>query len=144
MEILATGAMALAAPAGFWAGTGRPDPIGWLLWLLVWAQSATAIVYVYLRLEQRPMSSAPDARGRLRMGRGAVLAASAAVTLAVVAGLVGPLSSWLVLPYLVQWAEVANGVWRPAIGSKPRAIGFRQLAVSTVFTVLFIAIWRAS
>lgn len=143
MEILATGAMALAAPAGLWAGTGRPDPVGWLLWILVWAQSATAIVYVYLRLEQRQWPASPPVAARFHAGREALAAASVGVALAVLLGQTGPVSSWLFVPFLVQWVEVVRGVLLPGIGSKPRAIGFRQLAVSTAFTVLFILIWRA-
>jgi hypothetical protein len=55
MEILATGALSLAAPAAYWIGQGRYDPLGWALWLLTWLQSAASIVYAYLRLEQRTM-----------------------------------------------------------------------------------------
>ena len=50
VEILAAGALALNAPAAMWIGLGVPDPSGWLLWALVWAQSAASIVYTYLRL----------------------------------------------------------------------------------------------
>jgi hypothetical protein len=37
---------------------------------------------------------------------------------------------------------VIRGVSNPAIGLKPRAIGYRQLVVSTLFTLLFIVTWR--
>jgi hypothetical protein len=144
MEILATGAMALAAPAGLWAGAGTPDPIGWLLWLLVWAQSATAIVFVYLRLEQRRMSSVPEAAARLRMGAASLLAASLGLALALALGRAGLISPWLFVPYAVQWVEVVWGTWRPAVGLRPTAIGFRQLAVSALFTVLFVIFWGAA
>jgi hypothetical protein len=53
VEILATGVLSLAAPAGYWVGLGRYDTVGWWLWLLVWFQTAASIVYAYLRLEQR-------------------------------------------------------------------------------------------
>ena len=60
LEVLATGSMALIAPAGMWAGLGRPDPQGWWLWLLVWAQSASSIVFVYYRLAQRKGGAGRD------------------------------------------------------------------------------------
>jgi hypothetical protein len=53
VEILATGALSLAAPAAYWIGQGAYDPLGWALWLLTWLQTAASIVYAYLRLEQR-------------------------------------------------------------------------------------------
>jgi len=45
MEILACGALALAAPAAYWIGQGGYHPLGWALWLLTWLQSAASIVY---------------------------------------------------------------------------------------------------
>ena len=50
-------------------------------------------------------------------------------------------SGWLFLAYAVQWLETIYGVARPAVGLKPKAIGWRQLTVSILFTVLFIATW---
>src|SRR5690349_10805884 len=55
VEIIAIGVLALAAPAAYWVGIGRYDPLGWWLWLLVWFQNAASIVYAYLRLEQRDL-----------------------------------------------------------------------------------------
>jgi len=77
----------------------------------------------------------------LRMG-GASLVISLG-NLAAVTGLclVGALPRWLFLPYIVQAAEVLWGVWRPAIGLRPKQIGYRQLTISTLFTVLFIVTW---
>src|SRR5215207_8346143 len=53
VEIIAIGVLALAAPAAYWVGIDRYDPLGWWLWILVWFQNAASIVYAYLRLEQR-------------------------------------------------------------------------------------------
>jgi len=38
LEIVASGALALAAPAALWVGKGSYDPSGWTLWILVWFQ----------------------------------------------------------------------------------------------------------
>jgi len=141
MEILATGSIALVAPAGMWAGQGAADSLGWWLWLLMWIQSATGIVYVYLRLEQRSLKRAPSAQERMSMGTAALAIAATGLVLALALGRVGVVSPWLWVPYLWQASEVARGVWRPALGLKPVAIGMRQLLVKVVFVALFVALW---
>jgi hypothetical protein len=142
VEIVASGALALAAPAGLWVGRHSADPLGWWLWLLTWAQSAASIVYAYLRLEQRELPAWPPPAERVRMGRRALLYTS--FNLAAVAGLslAGVLPVLLPLPYALQWAETVLGTLRPAAGVRPTAIGIRQLAVSSLFTLLFILTWR--
>lgn len=147
VDILAAGALALAAPAAYWIGAGRPDTTGgWLTggWLLAltWLQSAASIVYAFLRLEQRTLKETPSTAERWRMGLRALLYSGFNLVLTVVAGLAGWLPGRLWLAFGLQFAEVVYGIRRPAIGVKPTAIGFRQLAVSTLFTVLFIILWR--
>lgn len=141
MEIIATGAIALVAPAGLWAGRGAPDSLGWWLWALMWLYSATGIVYVYLRLEQRPLKHVPLAMERLQMGLPALTLVAAGLILALVLGQVEIVSRWLWVPYLWLAAEVVQGVWRPTPGAKPVAIGVRQLLVNTLFVGLFIVLW---
>ncbi|UCF67431.1 MAG: YwiC-like family protein [Acidobacteriota bacterium] len=143
LELAATGALALSAPAAYWIGRGAPLPFGWLLWLLVWAQSAASIVYVYLRLVQREWKSVPPPAKRWRAG-GAALTFSAMNFVAVLALALGQIVSfWLTAPFLIQTAETVWGTLHPCAGWKPRAIGLRQLAVSALFTVLFVAGWYA-
>lgn len=145
VEILATGVLALAAPAAFWIGQGKYEPMGWALWGLTWLQSAASIVYAYLRLAQRDLGSAPVFSERLRMGRRALLYTT--FNLLLTAGFCrgGALPVWLWAGYAAQWLESLWGsLIRPAVGWKPTAIGFRQLAVSTLFTILFILAWRFS
>ena len=50
----------------------------------------------------------------------------------------------LLLPvaYAIQPIEVAWGMYRPAYKMMPKAIGIRQLIVSTIWTLLFIVTWR--
>ena len=143
MEILATGSIALVAPAGMWAGQGEPDTLGWWLWLLMWLQSATGIVFVYLRLEQRRMGAAPAVGERLREGAPALTTMTAGLLLAAGLGAAGVVSPWLWIAYLWQGLEVVRGVLQPAIGVKPVAIGVRQLIVKIVFVILFIVLWRS-
>jgi hypothetical protein len=141
VEVLASGALALAAPATFWIGVGGHDPRGWWLWALMWAQSATSIDYAFLRLRQRPLTSTPPPGERVRMALSPLLLASVGILGAAALGFTGTLSRWLFVPHAVQGAEVIYGTLRPAVGYKPKAIGFRQLTVSTLFTLLFILLW---
>ena len=142
VEIVATGILALAAPAAYWVAVGAPSLVGWWLLLLCWFQSAASIVYAYLRLEQRALTALPDMATRIRMGSRAL--AYTSFNLLAVAGLgfAGILPPLLFVPYAVQWAESTRGVLRPAIGLRPTSIGVRQLIVSTLFTILFILAWR--
>lgn len=154
VEILATGALALAAPAAFWIGREVYDPLGWALWLGAWLQSATSIVYAYLRLEQREMpfeqerpekgkqAAGPGRSAVSRLEKRAFAYTSFNLALALVLGWFAILPRWIFVPYLLQWAETLWGIFRPAIGWKPVKIGVRQLAVSALWTALFIICWR--
>jgi hypothetical protein len=142
VEIVATGALSLAAPAAYWVGLGRYDPLGWALWLLPWLQSAASIVHAYLRLSQRTLQAMPDRRVRWRMGLRAAIYTSFNLGLALVTSAAGLLPQLIWLPYLLQWLETLWAIEHPAVGVKPTRIGIRQLIVSTLFTILFIITWR--
>jgi hypothetical protein len=138
MELLATGVLALVAPAAYWVGRGAPDPFGWWLWLLMWAQSAASIVHVYLRISQRRWTDAPTLAQCVARGRSSLMLGGANVVGSVSLALAGIASPWIAAAYAVQFAECIHGALRPAVGWKPKQIGLRQLLVSTVFTVLFV------
>jgi hypothetical protein len=148
VEILATGALSLAAPAAYWIGQGGYDVLGWALWLLTWLQSAASIVYAYLRLEQRTLPvKGEQAEGAERselwqMGKRAFQYTSFNLALTLALGWSAWLPRWIFVPYLLQWLETIWGITHPASGWKPTAIGIRQLIVSTLFTVLFVLFWR--
>lgn len=143
LEIVATGVLALVAPAALWVGRNAYDLQGWVLWLLCWLQSAASIVYVYLRLAQREWSTIPSTLSELwRPARRAVFYATFNVGLTLALGFVGVLPRGVWLAFAWQWAETLYGALRPAVKMRPTAIGVRQLIVSTVFTVLFILLWR--
>jgi hypothetical protein len=142
VEILAAGALALAAPAAFWVGVGRPDPMGWLLWALTWAQSGASIFHAYLRLAQRALPRRPDRGERWRMGSAALAGTSINLAAAIVLVAADIVPRWIFLPFALQWLETLWGITHPAVGFKPKAIGYRQLAVTTLFTVLFVIAWR--
>jgi hypothetical protein len=142
VEVIAVGALSLAAPAAFWVGIDRADPAGWWLWALIWFQSAASIVYAYLRLEQRELKSAPDRSTRWRMGRRSFLYTGFNFAAALVFSFLGTLPQWIFVPFLLQFVETLYGIFNPAVGYKPTAIGFRQLIVSALFTLLFVLAWR--
>jgi len=141
IEVVASGVLALAAPAGLWIGIGYPDNIGWWLWILTWLQSASSIVYAYARLEQRGWEKVPPVAKRLKSGRRAILYTSFNLLFVLILSLTRVLSPWLWIPFSLQWLETLWGTANPAVGLKPTTIGFRQLAVSTLFTIAFILTW---
>jgi hypothetical protein len=142
VEIAASGVLALAAPAAYWIGHEDQLWQGLLLWGLVWMQSAASIVHAYLRLNQRVLQEYPSQGDRWRMGGRALLYTSFNLAASLVCGLTGLTSGLLFLPYTVQWLETLWGILHPAVGVKPTRIGIRQLLISTLFTILFILIWR--
>jgi hypothetical protein len=141
VEIVASGVLALTAPAGYWIGLAIYDPVGWLLFLLIWLQSAASIVYTYMRLNQRELSDIPDFTIRLSMGRRALLYSSFNLMLVFMLSITDKVPALLPIPYAVQWLETVWGTLKPAVGVKPTIIGVRQLIISTIFTILFIVFW---
>lgn len=146
VELVATGVLALSAPAGYWIGQGGPNPMGWLLWLFVWFQSAASIVHAYMRLEQREWKAVPPLSERLLSLNSISFRALLYTTFNLIGvsilSILKIVPLLLFVPFLIQWTETVLGSLNPAVGKKPTSIGIRQLIVSTIFTVLFIAAWR--
>ncbi len=188
VEIIATGVLALAAPAAFWVGLRSYQSTGWWLWLLVWLQSAASIVYAYLRLEQREISKeeivplrgislrstslsgrdslaptvvpprgifdndmetraehntlSPGDRADIVRNKRALDYTSFNLFFTGFLAMIGALPRYIYLPFLLQWLETLWGIAYPAIGWKPTRIGFRQLIVSSLWTILFVIVWR--
>ena len=141
VEIVASGVLALVAPAAIWIGRGGPDLLGILVWFVLWLQSAASIVYAFLRLEQRELSAKPDQETRFRMARRALMYVSFNLLVVIGLSLMAVFPQWLFLPFGLQWVETVWGAENPAVGWRPNAIGIRQLIVSSLFTVLFIFLW---
>jgi len=142
LEIVATGVLSLAAPAAFWVGIGRYDPMGWWLWIMVWLQTAASIVYAYLRLEQRELAEGQGRSELWQMGIRSFAYTTFNLVTSFTLGLVSVLPRFLFIPYLVQWIETLWGIFHPAVKWKPTRIGIRQLIISIVWTMLFILTWR--
>ena len=142
IELVASGVLALSAPAGYWIGVGGLSGLGWWLWGLTWFQSAASIGYVYLQLVQREHKQIPSLKDRFRLGWRAALYSSFNLLAAILLSAVGIIPTWIFAPYLLQCGETFRGIYNPAVGVKPTRIGIRQLIVSSLFTALFILTWR--
>jgi hypothetical protein len=143
IELVATGVLALTAPAAYWVSLGRYHPAGWLLFALAWLQSAASIVYAYLRLEQRALNKMPPFSERIRMSGRALAYTTFNLIFVSALSATGRIPWALPLPYLLQWLEtIYGGLVRPAVKVKPTVIGIRQLVVSTLFTLGFILAWN--
>lgn len=143
VEIAGAGALALAAPAAYWVGQGGYQPLGWLLWAVCWLQAAGSIVYAYLRLEQRKLTAVPDRAEQWRMARPAVLVNAGILIGVALLAAAGRIPFLAPLAFTLQPLETLWGAAHPAVRVKPAIIGLRQLAVSSLFTVLFVALWLA-
>jgi len=140
LEILGAGVLALSAAAGLWIGRGQYLPLGWLLWIMIWAQSAASIHFVHMRLDHRRWGRI-EAFGILGK-RWPLAVVASSLNLAAMAAL-GPasgISTWIFIAYLPQWLE---SLWfaRHPTDDPPVTVGVRQLVISTLYTVLFISLW---
>lgn len=146
VEIIASGVLALAAPAVYWVGLGSYNPSGWWLWILTWLQSAASIVYAYLRLEQREFDAGAviPFKMRWKMGGRALLYTTFNLGVALALGMLGHIPLYLFGAFLIQWAETVWGIVHPASGWKASRIGLRQLIVTILWTAAFITGWRFS
>ena len=143
VELIGVGVLALSAPAAIWVAQGRYRPHDWWLWFLLWFEAATAIVYTYLRLEQRGWPAVPRLTVRLRAGARALAYATFNLLAVYALGRAGVIPTALTLAFALQWAEVVWGTWHPAVKRRPAYIGLRQGLVTTLFTLLFIWGWAA-
>lgn len=141
LQIIASGVLALAAPGAYWIGQASYDPVGWWLWLLTWLQSAGSITYAALRLEQRSWPKSRPAKLRFRPARRALIYTTFNTGFALILGLIRVIPLFTFLPFAIQMLETLYGSLRPAGGIRPAAIGMRQLAVSVLFTVVFVWVW---
>ena len=145
-EVLSTGLLAFIAPALVWVNPGlqwvQPFSIqGLLLWGLLFLQAGASIYYAYSRLEQRAWQRLPDWNTRLKTSAGALSFTLFNVLLTAQMGASRVVLPQLWLAFAIQFAETLYSIWKPAIGAKPTTIGIRQLVVSVLFLLVFLALW---
>jgi hypothetical protein len=142
IELVGSGVLALAAPAGYWVSGGSSGSVPWILWALTWLQAAASIVFIYLRLDQRKMKTMPEVRERWRQGARTlsyhVFNLAAALTLAILGR-----APWLApVAFGLMLLDALRGVLSPPIGQMPSAIGLRQLGASAIFVVIMAVGYR--
>ncbi len=134
--------LALGAPAAYWVTEGTYSATGWTLWGLCSLHALTSIAHAFMRLAQRRWQSLPPLSNQIRTALPALGFNLLAVSTTGFFSASSLLPSWLPLAYVLQLFESAWGFWRPALGQKPTQIGLRQLILSALFTLLFIALWH--
>ncbi len=142
LEVVASGALALAAPAALWVANGSYSAQGWVLWLLVWFQSAASIIHAYMRLNHRKQAQIPVYAEKIQFGKRALMYTFFNFATSLALGIIGWLPRYIFIPFLLQFVETLWWTFNPAIKAKPTSVGFRQLAISTLFTILFIIFWE--
>jgi hypothetical protein len=142
VELAGSGALALAAPAAYFAATGHFDLVSLSVWLLCWFQSAAAIVYVYLRLEQRRLSAVPTRSRQWAMGRRAVVYHTFNFAASLALSVTRLLPSLVPLAFAALLVQVVYGTFHPAVGVKPQVLGFSQVAATVVFVLLLVVAYR--
>lgn len=136
VEVVASGALSLLAPAAFWVAGGSDLIVAVTLWITSWLQAAASIVFIHLRLAQRDWETVPPVPKRWKLGWRPLtyhafnVAASAGLTAAF------GLPFWIPLAFTLMLLDCLDGVLRPAIGLRPAAIGIRQGVMSASFIAL--------
>jgi hypothetical protein len=93
-------------------------------------------------LEQRGWKSIPDLAQRLKSARLAIVFTLFNLVLSGILCALRLIPALIWLPFLLQASESIWAGANPVISAKPIEIGMRQLFVSTIFTILFIILWR--
>ncbi len=143
IELVGSGVLALAAPAAYWIAKDGMNLTGWLLWILCWAQSAGAIVYIYLRLEHRRLSEMPNTQDRFSMAKRALLYNTFNVAAVIALAALTLIPPFVVIPFIAMLLEVIYGaLFKPGIGAKPVTIGVRQVVITAIFAMLMIVAYQ--
>jgi len=143
IELVGAGVLALAAPAAYWTAKDGMNLTGWLLWILCWAQSSGAVVYIYLRLEHRRLTEMPNAQDRFTMAKRALLYNTFNVVAVIALAAFTLIPPLVVIPFIAMLLEVIYGALiKPGIGAKPVTIGVRQVIITIIFAALTILTYR--
>lgn len=138
IEIIGTGALALSAPAAFWISGGSDPLLPWILWLASWLQSAASITLVYLRLDQIEWDQGLALEAGLRRGSRTLTYHGFNFLLGWFLVFTGMLGSLAGVAFTLMLLDAIQSIARPAVNSRPRSIGMRQLLFSSLFYVLVI------
>lgn len=140
IELVGSGTLALTAPAAYWVSVGQFVETGLVLWFLAWLYAASSIVYVYLRLKQRRMKSAPARPEQWLDGRRVLVYAGFALALTVALAVLRVVPVWAPVPYALALGHYVWGITHPCVAVKPARVGIEQsLATLGFYVVLGLA-----
>jgi hypothetical protein len=95
-----------------------------------------------MRLDHRTQAQIPARAEKILLGKRALMYTSFNFVATLMLGTIGWLPRFIFIPFLLQFGETLWWAFNPDIKAKPKSIGFRQLAVSSLFTILFIIFWE--
>jgi len=95
-----------------------------------------------MRLEHRKQVQISERSEQFQIGRRELMYTSFNFIASLTLGIIGWLPRFIFIPFLLQFIETLWWAFNPAIKAKPTSVGFRQLAISTLFTILFILVWE--
>jgi hypothetical protein len=133
IELVGSGVLALSAPAAYWVSGGENALEAWIIWGLSWLQSAASIVYVYLRLRQRRLTTPLSKGEKWRMGTRTLVYHLFNFSLASALAIKDLTPFGVPIAFALVLLDALEGVANPPLGAKPTAIGLRQLASSSLF-----------
>ena len=136
VQVVASGVLALAAPAAYWVAGGGSLSLPWILWFVTWLQSAASIVFIHHRLEQANWSGGPSLRQRLVAGRLAWMVAGFNLGVGLALASMGRIPWLMAAGFAVCLADTLEGVVNPSLGVRPARLGARQSIVSLLFVGL--------
>ncbi len=139
IELVGSGVLALSAPAAYWVSGGENALEAWIIWGISWLHSAASIVYVYLRLRQRRLTTPLSNGEKWRMGARTLVYHLFNFSLASALAIKDLIPFGVPIAFALVLLEALEGVANPPLGAKPTAIGFRQLASSSLFFVISAA-----
>jgi hypothetical protein len=143
VEVLAAGALALAAPAAYRVAGGTDAFTEWSLWGWTWLQSAAAILNVYRALDERTRPRGAPPAERLRRARLGLAVPLGGFALACVLAVTTPTPPGVAVAFLLVLAHAAWSVLRGGAGLRPATIGVRQLGAGLLFVLAMCLAYNA-
>jgi hypothetical protein len=141
-ELLGTAGLCMVGPAAHAVAAQAVEPIGALLWFLLFLFFASGVFYVRMRIRgvlSRRHVGAPESEPALW--------SCVAYHLILLAGL-PLLAAWQVVPWAILLA-FAPALWRAAVGCRRRheplevkRLGWSEVAQTAVFLLLVVAVFR--
>jgi hypothetical protein len=136
VELVGSGVLALAAPATYWVSGGENGLEAWIIWVLSWLQSAASIVYIYLRLRQRQLTSPLSTNEKWSMGARTLAYHTFNLALSIALSIANIIPIGMPIAFGLVFLDALEGIGNPPLGAKPVSIGIRQLIFSSLFFVI--------